>query len=287
MKIYQRKEGRYIDDAQFKEGALRFLYKSAPGRIFLNYLTLPLCSRIAALYYRHPLSRKKIRGFIREYAIEMGEYEEKRYRSFDDFFTRKLKKGARKICADKKRLISPADAKLLVYPITPACRLKIKGMEYSLEELLLSKALAERFQGGSALLFRLGAQDYHRYAFAEEGEIIARRKIKGRLHSVSPYSSAYPVLAQNSREYMLIRSRKLGIFIQMEIGALLVGGIANHCAERARRGREKGFFHFGASAILVLVQKGRLKIDKDIERESASGIETVVKYGEGIGEMVC
>lgn len=287
MRIYQREEGRYTEESQFQKGALHFLYQSVAGRFILKYLTLPLCSRLAAAYYRHPLSKKKIAGFVRDYGIDMGEYEEKEYRSFDDFFIRRIKRGARRICPDRERLISPADAKLSVYPLDPARRLTIKGIEYSLEDLLLSKPLARKFRGGSALLFRLAAQDYHRYAFVEDGEILARRKIRGRLHSVSSYSRSYPVFAQNSREYMLIRSERLGVFVQMEIGALLIGGIANRFAYRAKRGREKGFFHFGASAILVLVRKGRLRIDADIERESESGTESAVKYGEGIGDIIC
>ena len=73
----------------------------------------------------------------------------------------------------------------------------------------------------------------------------------------------------------------------MEVGALLVGRIVNHHRKfKVFRGQEKGYFEFGGSTVVLLVKKDTVKIDADILENSAQGIETVVKYGEKIGEAV-
>jgi len=68
---------------------------------------------------------------------------------------------------------------------------------------------------------------------------------------------------------------------------MMVGRISNHHGEYVfRRGEEKGMFLFGGSTIVLLVEKDRIKIDKDILANTENGYETVVKYGEKIGEAI-
>jgi phosphatidylserine decarboxylase len=70
----------------------------------------------------------------------------------------------------------------------------------------------------------------------------------------------------------------------MEVGALLVGKIVNHSTSPlVQRGQEKGYFRFGGSTVVLLLQKDTVKIDSDIINHSQNGYETVVKYGERIG----
>ena len=65
---------------------------------------------------------------------------------------------------------------------------------------------------------------------------------------------------------------------------MMVGRICNHDeAGPVKRGQEKGMFEFGGSTIVVLLEKGKASIDKDILKNSAEGYETIVKYGEKIG----
>lgn len=288
MKIYCRESKRYYREKQFKAKSLHFLYHSIAGRCILKYITLPIFSKAASIYYTHPISRKKIPEFVKQYKIDMDLYERREFHSFDDFFTGKRIQCRGEIPEDSKNLISPADAKLLAFLIEEEKQeVLIKGSRYTVENLLQSKKLAHRFQGGSALLFRLSAEDYHRYAFVENGDIIYKKKIGGRLHTVSSFSRNYPIYTENSREYIVIKNGKGKLFLQMEVGALLIGGIHNHKKKRAYKGREKGFFHFGSSAILVLMEKNAVCIDEDILLHSRMGIETKVKYGESIGEILC
>lgn len=287
MKIYDRAKGNYLQQNQYGEGALRFLYGTAPGRLFLKVVTGPAVSRLAALYYRHPISRRKMETFIRRYEIDMGEYEERVYRNFDEFFTRKKLPEKINILEGENRLISPADSRLIAYEISEDRLFRIKHSLYSVESLLGDSGLAASYEGGMALVFRLGVEDYHRYAFVEDGEILHHRRIPGRLHTVSSFSKDYPVFVENKREYILIRSLRGGDIVQMEVGALLVGRIENHQASRAVRGAEKGYFRFGGSTIILLFEKNRVCIDRDIRKMSAEGIETKLRYGEGIGDWLC
>ena len=70
----------------------------------------------------------------------------------------------------------------------------------------------------------------------------------------------------------------------MEVGALLVGKIVNHHGTATvKRGQEKGYFQFGGSTVVLLLKKDAAVIDSDILENSENGIETVVKFGEKIG----
>ena len=68
---------------------------------------------------------------------------------------------------------------------------------------------------------------------------------------------------------------------------MLVGRIVNHEQEAdVIRGDEKGFFEYGGSTIILLLQKDKAKINPEILKNSGLGIETPVKMGEVIGNSV-
>ena len=72
------------------------------------------------------------------------------------------------------------------------------------------------------------------------------------------------------------------------MGALLVGKIVNHHqAAKVIRGQEKGYFQFGGSTGVVLLQKNAAVIDEDLLANSLEGVETIVKMGEVIGKSLC
>lgn len=99
------------------------------------------------------------------------------------------------------------------------------------------------------------------------GKVLRARKIRGKLHCVRPIAlRTVPVFAQNSREYEVIAAGKFGIVVQMEIGALLVGKINNFREKtdksRVWAGDEKGYFAFGGSTIVVMLQKGNVVLNE-------------------------
>ena len=81
-----------------------------------------------------------------------------------------------------------------------------------------------------------------------------------------------------------MHSDGFGDIVMMEVGALLVGRIVNlHGKKRVQRGEEKGYFQFGGSTVVLLLQKNTVQLDGVILENSREGIETVVRYGEKIG----
>ena len=134
-------------------------------------------------------------------------------------------------------------------------------------------------------MFRLCVDNYHRYSYAESGKKGQNVFIPGVLHTVRPIAlEARPVFVENCREWTTIESGAFGKIVQMEVGAMLVGRIVNHEGEGfAERGKEKGYFEYGGSTIILLFEKDRLFLYDEILQASALGIETPVMAGEKLG----
>ncbi len=286
MKIYDRRTKTYTEVEQYGGTALAFLYNQPLGRVLLPLAVSPVVSNIYAFFNARKKSAGKIPGFIRTYHIDMSDYEARDYHSFHEFFIRKFRAGARPIASAPGALISPADAKLLVYKIDGR-RLEIKGRSYSVSELVGDGFDVDAFQDGYALCFRLCMDNCHRYCYVDNGRLIQTRTINGCLHTVSPLSRNYKIYKENTRVISLLRTENFGDMIQAEVGALLVGRIHNHGDRVFQKGQEKGYFEPGGSTIILLVAKDVLAIDEDILAQSESGIETHVYYGERIATRIC
>ena len=264
---------------------LDFLYHTIPGRMLLKPLTAPSLSRLCGRFLDSSLSHFLVRPFIRTNNIRIEDYETDHIRSFNDFFSRKIREGLRPVDPDPKHLIAPCDGLLSVWKIEKDTVLPVKQGSYTLTSLLRSHKLARHYEGGYCLVFRLCVNHYHRYCYVDSGAKSRNRRIPGVLHTVRPVALASrPVFTENSREYTLIRTDQLGTIVQMEVGAMLVGRIVNHEGKgTAVRGSEKGFFQYGGSTIILLTEPGKVQIDPAILKNSSTGNETPVKLGEVIG----
>lgn len=183
-------------------------------------------------------------------------------------------------------MIAPCDGRLTAYPITGKCVFRIKNSVYDVGSLLANEQLADEFIDGICLIFRLTPDDYHRYSYIDNGEVVSEKKIKGVLHTVRPVAlQRYNVYAQNAREYTVLKMENFGKVIQMEVGALFIGRIVNHrtCGV-FKRGQEKGMFEFGGSTIVILFQKNTIIVDENIAKNTQNNKETVVRMGNKIGE---
>ena len=268
------------------KASIRFLYNTIPGRILLKIATRATVSKLAGFILRCPASRVFLKGFIDKNNIDMEEYRDKTYNSFDDFFIREIKEGRRPFPDNKNDVASPCDGKLIAYPITPDSSFFIKNSLYSIETLLKDKELATEFSGGMCLIFRLSPDDYHRYCYIADGKIINQKSIKGVLHTVRPIAyQTRDVFCQNSREYTVIQSINFGKIVQIEVGALFVGRISNHKkSSTILKGEEKGMFQFGGSTIILLFEKDTIAVDNEIIDNTTRNKETLVKMGIRIGE---
>lgn len=283
--IWRDRNGNLVPGDDGQDRFLEWMYGTRPGRLLVKLMIRPGVSRAAGWLLDRRVSALAVRPFIRKNHICMDDFEQRRFRSFNDFFTRRVLPGKRPVDDAPGHLIAPCDSKLTVYDIRPDSRFRVKGTEYTLEGLLQSKELAETFLGGTLLLFRLTVGDYHRYTYIDSGFVTGSTRIPGVFHTVNPAAaSRCPIYRENTREYSLLESLRFGTVLQMEVGAAMVGRIVNAPGSRnVRRGEEKGRFEFGGSTVIVLLQKGRAILDADLLRNTAQEAETVVRLGERIG----
>ncbi len=267
--------------------SLRFLYETAFGGMLLRLLTRRWISRLAGAFLDSRPSKCLIKGYIKRNKIKTEEFVQENYRSFNAFFTRRIKPELRPFDRSPEALCSPCDAKLTVYPIGPDSRFTVKGFSYTVEELLRDKAVAERYRGGLCLIFRLTVTDYHCYHFFDSGSAEQSKFIKGKLHTVQPTAlEKRRVFTENCREWTLLHTDRFGDAVQIEVGALMVGRIVNKPIKTFSRGEEKGKFEFGGSTVIVLLEKDRAVVDEELPKNTQAGYETVVRCGERIGSAV-
>ena len=280
---YDRKTKAIVEEIEYQKQLLKFLYQTKIGRVLLKtFIARPLFSKLRGLYQRSVFSKKDILPFIDKYQIDIDkEYAKSHYKNFNDFF---IRNKILDVNYKENGLISPADSKMQIFDITPDLTLQVKKSLYSVEDLLQDETMAAQYSGGKCVVFRLSVDDYHRYHFVDNGQIIYNKKIKGELHTVRPISEKYNVFTRNAREVTVIKTEHLGQIAYIEVGALLVGKINNHDKVECKKYEEKGYFEFGGSTIILLLNK-KIKFDSDIIEANNLGYEVKVCAGEPIGQI--
>lgn len=288
IQVYDREKKQCYEEKEYGKELLEFLYCNPLGRVILKtFIITKFYSKVKALKEKSKASKKKIKPFIEEYNIDMSKYEKKEYKSFDDFFTRKMKEDKLNIAKNSDDFISPCDGKLQVYAIDNDLEIEIKGTKYTIDELVKDSHVSKAYKDGMCLVYRLSVDDYHRYCYIDDGSKIRSKIIKGKLHTVRPIAKRYKVFKENQREYEILDLQKLGQTLYMEVGAMQIGKINNYKFENFKKGQEKGYFSYGASTIVILVKKDRVVIDEDILKMSKKDIEVKVHYGERVGKIIC
>ena len=264
-------------------GALQFLYGNIVGRCLLRILISRPVSILAGTFLSSPLSKVLIKKFVSKNNINLDEFYSDNFRCFNDCFCRKIKEENRPM---ENGLIAPCDGLLSVYPIKDGLVLPIKQSCYTISDLLEDNELAKEFEGGTVLVFRLCVNHYHRYSYFDDGVKGDNIFIKGRLHTVRPIAlQKYPVFVQNCRELTVMDTVHFGKVVQIEVGAMLVGKIANlHQSGPIKRGEEKGKFLYGGSTIVLLLQKDAATLPDELYEATNNGLETPVRMGQQIGE---
>ncbi len=281
----KNRNGEFVYGNEGQDKFLQNLYGSKLGRVCLKILVKPFVTKTGGWFLNRRISCIAIKPFIKKSGICMDEYENRNFKSYNDFFTRKIRPGLRPVDFTSDHFISPCDGKLTVYPITENTEFVIKNTKYTMESFIRNKELAEEYKGGQILVFRLTVDDYHRYCFSDNGYIWNNIRISGVFHTVNPTANDYyPIYKENERNLSLFESENFGSMLIIEVGALMVGKIVNYKENIAvKRGEEKGRFEFGGSTIVICLKKNAVKIDEDILCNSEENIETKVKYGMAIG----
>jgi len=244
------------------------------------------------------LRRALIHAFVRTYGVDMSEAERRdldAYASFNDFFTRALRPGARPLAADPAALLCPADGTVSQAGQLDGDRLlQAKGTHYRLDALV-GAAHAADFFGGSFATVYLAPRDYHRVHLPAAGTLTATTAIPGTLFSVNARTEAAvtDLFCRNERLVCRFETGH-GALLVVLVGAMIVASIETVWGGPAspyrreihsdwqqpfQRGAEIGRFLLG-STVIVCCEPGRVRWDEHV----VSGQR--VRVGERLGRFV-
>lgn len=238
-------------------------------------------------------SCKKIAPFISKYQLNPDEFAlgTSDFKSFNDFFYRKLKPEARPIDGSSSVVVFPADGRHLCIPrIAESQGLFVKGQMFSLRELLGDDRLFQKFESGSLLLSRLCPVDYHRFHFPTSGTPGCTKLIRGPLYSVNPIAlrQNINILATNKRCITELQSELFGSVLLIEVGATCVGSICQtfETGKSVAKGDEKGFFQFGGSSTITIFEPNRIRFDDDLVFHSSQQREVFAHMGDSMAKTI-
>jgi phosphatidylserine decarboxylase len=254
-------------------------------------------TRVRAQWFKDLL----VRGFLGLYAIDMSDAVQADplgYGSFNEFFTRALKPGARAIAADADAISCPVDGAVSeAGTIDGELLIQAKGRRYRLQELLAAQPWAADFEGGSFATIYLAPFNYHRVHMPLRGDLEDTVYVPGRLFSVNAVTAAYvPRLFARNERVLTLFDTAFGEVALILVGALNVGSMATiwagditPAARRAvtqlpaqqvslNKGEELGRFNMG-STVILLFQKDRARLS------SGTRAGATVRLGESLGSL--
>ncbi len=277
---------------------IRLLYKGARSRMEGARVKKMLknMSVKQGVKFDSPASAREIPTFIAFHNLNTDEIRDPldSYKTFNEFFYRKLKPDARpnEEPDNPGRLVSGADCRMMAFEtVNEATKIWIKGRDFTVARLLgdaAAKADLDAYQNGGALaIFRLAPQDYHRFHCPADATVGAPHWITGQYYTVNPMAirSAIDVYGENIRVVVPFHSPQFGTFYAVCIGAMMVGSTVLTVKEgdEVKRGQEFGYFKFGGSTIVLVFEEGRVVWDQDLVDNGKAAIETLVRVGMGVG----
>ena len=264
-------------------------YESEPQRSITQWIkSQPLFDWLYAAYENTHWSAREIEPFVRKYHIDMSEFESREYRSFAEFFDRRLRPGVRSFPSAPGEMGAFAEARYFGWTRFDAeQRFPVKGHSLSAEQILGNAQRARPFIGGPVLLVRLAPVDYHHVHYPDHGRTSDHGRLGHRLWTVNWHAllSKPDILFSNERNINILETRHFGRLAFVEVGALSVGRIVQvHPLDAPfQRGEEKSVFRFGGSAIVVFGEPGMWRPSDDLLEHTKEGVETLVRLGEPVG----
>lgn len=284
------------------------------ARLFILFQYLVPQHALTALVYRlarieRPgVSRALIAGFRRLFPTidlaEAAEPDPAAYPSFNAFFTRALRPGARPVADDPAALVSPCDGAVSQRGTIDGdqvlqATLEAKARTYTLAELVGSRERATPFIGGEFATIYLAPFDYHRVHMPLAGRLTGVHYIPGALFSVNATTAAaVPRLFARNERVVCLFDTTAGPAAVIFVGALNVGsvslvGFGELTPARERRARsldlpaepivfgkgdELGRFNMGSTVILLLPRG-------EVSWHPAFAPAAVVRMGASIGTL--
>lgn len=287
IRYFNRHTGQTETEEVYGEGFLRWTYGHPLGALALTALVKrPFFSAWYGRRMSTPGSAARVAPFIENYGLDAGDFleEAESYRSFNEFFYRKLKPSARPVDTDEHSVVFPADGRHLGFERASAIEgVFLKGQKFDLPALLGDADLAANYADGTLVLSRLCPVDYHRFHFPVAGVPGDTRLINGPLFSVSPIAlrKRLSYLWQNKRAITRLETTRFGTVLLLEIGATCVGTIRQTFTpgQAVEKGAEKGFFAFGGSSTITIFEPGAVKLETDLAENSSCQTELYARVG--------
>ena len=225
--------------------------------------------KLADRKWSAPVERAVVGLYSRVYRVDFEECVQRRgYASFDEFFTRNLRPGARPIDTAPEAIVSPADGRIdCMGSIDDGASFFVKGRPYRVGELLGDEAEARRYVGGEGCVIYLSPRDYHRVHAPVDGRITEIRSMPGDYFPVNAIGMAHVgnLFAINRRVAIVIDTEHLGRVTVVMVAAIVVGRITVSAIDAhdvpngthrfepgvpVLRGEEIGVFHLGSTAVV-------------------------------------
>ncbi len=219
-----------------------------------------------------------IRSFAQQYGIDVSEADRPlaEYSGLQEFFTRRLRPGARPFDEKLDAVLSPADGTVVESGFASGGdTIEVKQTSFSLPELVADVDLARTLEGGPFLVTYLSPRDYHRVHAPVAGEVIAWSHVPGRLFPVNDRSvKREPGLFSRNERFVTTMATEVGLCVVVMVAAVGVGHItatydpevATHAGGfssgvsrhkrferpvRLDRGQELGIFNLGSTTIVI------------------------------------
>lgn len=288
IEVFDPKTNTIFQEKIPSEKMLRFLYSdnSYTSELFRHLVAkLPLPSVIFGWLAKTSWTKRFIQPFINGQRIKIEDFEEKKYKSFNDFFMRRIQPTKRPLAKDA--VIAPCDGRYLFYQdLSEKNSFYIKGQRLSLKDLLKDDNLANIYSKGSMIISRLAPVDYHGFHFPADVKLNSTKLINGPLFSVNPIAlrEMVHVLTENKRMLIDMTSSIYGNILQVVIGATTVGSIIinKEIGKEYKKGEELGFFSFGGSMVITLFQNTAITFDKTFTSHTKENQEVLLTMGSSI-----
>ncbi|TKY45927.1 Phosphatidylserine decarboxylase proenzyme 2 [Spatholobus suberectus] len=298
--VYDRKSQRLVEEIIDKKIVLsmRAIYQSKIGLGLMDIGVKELLQSISekqGARMDSPESSADIPKFIESFKDQINlaevKYPLEQFKTFNEFFIRELKPGARPIAFAERDDIAvcAADCRLMAFKsVDDTTRFWIKGRKFSVQGLLGKEMCSSAFVDGTMVIFRLAPQDYHRFHFPVSGIIEQSVDIPGCLYTVNPIAvnSKYcNVFTENKRVVSIISTVDFGKVAFVAIGATMVGSITftKKKGDYVNKGDEFGYFSFGGSTVICVFEKNSIAVDEDLLANSTRSLETLVSVGMRLG----
>jgi phosphatidylserine decarboxylase len=254
--------------------------------------------RLADVRWSGGVGKAVVGLYSRVYDVQLSECDAKEWSSFDAFFTRGLRDGARPVDKDPRAIVSAADGHLAsMGGVDEASTWLVKGRPYRVAELLGDEEEARLYDGGLGCVIYLSPRDYHRVHSPVEGVLRRVRSLPGDYYPVNAIGMRHVpnLFVRNRRVVLTLDATATGMgrvsvvmVSAMIVGRITVSGIAardvplgDHALDMPiAKGDEIGMFHLGSTAVVLLpksaaatwtAREGSVRFGERIAQSSGAG----------------